>query len=274
MSQRDQDPQEDEGCLLNLVKLIFGIAILVGGWPAVAWGINHGPEFIAELREEGPAWIDRFTATTTGEEPDDKKGNTPATTPTNDEIKLYPNPVQRHQPLKELMLRLTNEERQKAGAPPVHLGTNPAAQLHAEAALRGCYSSHWDQWGLKPNHRYTLTGGTGSDAENVSGSDYCIRISDNYESLGPMAEEVAETVTGWMNSPGHRRSLLDPAHTTLNVGIAHDRYNTVMGPTIRLRLRDLHHEAEYRRNRHTPSGSHGKKGNLQHTQFTKPPGLL
>ena len=30
-----------------------------------------------------------------------------------------------------------------------------------------------------------------------------------------------------MNSPGHRRSLLNPAHTEMNVGIAHDRYNTV-----------------------------------------------
>ena len=83
MSQRAQDPQEDEGCLFSLVKLIFGIAILVGGWWAIYWGINHGPEFIAELREEGPAWTDRFTATTTGEEPDDKESNTPLTVPTN-----------------------------------------------------------------------------------------------------------------------------------------------------------------------------------------------
>ena len=31
-----------------------------------------------------------------------------------------------------------------------------------------------------------------------------------------------------MDSPGHRRNLLDPAHTELNVGIAYNRYNTVM----------------------------------------------
>ena len=31
-----------------------------------------------------------------------------------------------------------------------------------------------------------------------------------------------------MDSPGHRRNLLNPAHTILNVGIAHDRFNQVM----------------------------------------------
>ena len=79
MPQTGQDTQDDEGCLIILIKLIFGIAILVGGWWAIYWGVNHGPEFIAELREEGPAWTERFTATTTGEEPDDKGSSTSAT---------------------------------------------------------------------------------------------------------------------------------------------------------------------------------------------------
>ena len=92
-----------------------------------------------------------------------------------------PNPVLRHLEMKKHMLALTNQERQKAGVPPVTLGDNPAAQLHAEAALEGCYSGHWDRWGLKPNHRYTLTGGTGADGENVLGKDYCIKPYENYE---------------------------------------------------------------------------------------------
>ena len=83
MSQAGQNPQEDEGCLISLVKLIFGIAILVGGWWAIYWGVNNGPEFIAELREEGPTWTERFTATTTDEEPDDKESSTPIIVPTN-----------------------------------------------------------------------------------------------------------------------------------------------------------------------------------------------
>ena len=131
--------------------------------------------------------------------------------------------------LKQHMLDLTNAERRKAGAPPVRLGSNPAAQLHAEAALEGCYSSHWDRWGLKPNWRYTLTGGTGADGENWSGLDYCAKASENYRSIeGRMLLEVTEAVNWWMNSPGHRRNLLDPAHTLLNIGIAFDKYNEAM----------------------------------------------
>ena len=138
------------------------------------------------------------------------------------------NPAQRHLELKQLMLRLTNQHRADTGVPTVRLGQNPAAQIHAEEALKGCYSAHWDRRGMKPNHRYTMTGGTGADAENGSGSSYCIQPDENYSPNRPMEEEVAKTVQGWMDSPGHRRTLLDPAHTVLNIGIAHDRFNTNM----------------------------------------------
>ena len=147
---------------------------------------------------------------------------------TQTEVANQPDPSQRHLDLKQHMLELTNQKRSESGIPPVRLGTNPAAQLHAEAAMEGCYSAHWDRWGLKPSHRYTITGGTGAEGENVSGLDYCIKAQDNYRANEAMNDEVNETVQGWMGSPGHRRNLLDPAHTVLNVGIAHDKYNTVM----------------------------------------------
>ena len=66
MSQSGQQPQEDEGCLIILLKLIFGVTILLGGWWAVYWAINHGPDFIDKLREEAPAWAERVA--TTGDE--------------------------------------------------------------------------------------------------------------------------------------------------------------------------------------------------------------
>ena len=144
------------------------------------------------------------------------------------EQEKFNNPAERHMDLQLLMLKLTNEHRAKAGVPPVQLGRNPAAQLHAEESLRGCYASHWDQWGLKPNHRYTITGGTGADGENGSGLDYCIKSDQNYAPNDSIRDEVAKTVQGWMESPGHRRNLLNPAHTVLNIGIAWDKYNTNM----------------------------------------------
>lgn len=126
-------------------------------------------------------------------------------------------PEIRHEELKYLMLSLVNEARADSEIPTVKLGSNPAAQLHAEAALQGCYSAHWDRWGLKPNHRYTLTSGTGADGENASGIDYCIKPWDNYRLIGSMKTEVKETMEGLMDSPGHRDNILDPAHTELNL---------------------------------------------------------
>ena len=148
---------------------------------------------------------------------------TPRPTPTP-----TPSPQEQLESLKRLLLDLTNRERQKAGVQPVRLGSNRAAQLHAEAALEGCYSGHWDRWGLKPNYRYTLAGGTGADGENVAGLSYCIKLGDGYSSIDNILEEIADNVQGWMDSPGHRKTLLDPAYTILNVGIAFDNYNSVM----------------------------------------------
>ena len=143
---------------------------------------------------------------------------TPAPTPT---------PPHGLQDLYRLMLDRTNQERVKAGVSPVRLGDNPAAQLHADAAFDGCYSSHWDRWGLKPNHRYSLAGGAGAGGENVSGSSYCYKTRDGYSTIQIRAA-VAEAVSGWVSSPGHRLNLLNPVHTAVNVGIAYGRYNAVM----------------------------------------------
>ena len=76
------------------------------------------------------------------------------------------------------MLELINAERARAGLNPVILGDNIAAQLHAEAALENCFSSHWGVDGLKPYMRYSLAGGYQSNGENGSGLDYCIKASD------------------------------------------------------------------------------------------------
>lgn len=209
MAQESAEKSGGSGCLIAIAVIaIIGAAVYFAYYRDTQF---PGSETVSNLTKN--------TLEVIGE------GTTPNTN--SPEIQGKP-PEERHRELKEFMLQLTNQHRAAAGVPPVRLGTNPAAQIHAEEALRDCYSAHWDRWGLKPNHRYTMTGGTGADAENVSGSDYCIRPGENYRPNGPMEKEVAETVQGWMDSPGHRRSLLDPAHTVMNVGIAHDRFNTNM----------------------------------------------
>ena len=123
------------------------------------------------------------------------------------------------------MLELINSERKRAGVPALTLGDNDAAQLHAEASLRGCSSSHWGSDGLKPYMRYSLTGGYQSNGENGSGSDYCIRARDGYTALSGMRTEIKETMAGWMRSSGHRRNILEKNHKKVNIGLAWDRYN-------------------------------------------------
>ena len=57
----------------------------------------------------------------------------------------------RHHDEKLYMLELINQARAGAGAPPVVLGDNHAAQLHAESGLANCFGSHWGIDGVSPN---------------------------------------------------------------------------------------------------------------------------
>ncbi len=136
-------------------------------------------------------------------------------------------PNLRHIEEKRYMLELINAEREKAGVGSVTLGDNIAAQLHADAALDNCISSHWGLDGLKPYMRYSLAGGYQSNGENGSGLGYCAKSSDGYAAKGDIRKEINVAMDGWMNSPGHRRNLLDPQHEKVNIGIAWDRYNTI-----------------------------------------------
>ena len=124
-----------------------------------------------------------------------------------------------------LMLELINGERVRAGLNMVAMGNNSAAQTHADNILEGCSASHWGLDGLKPYMRYTLDGGYQSNAENVHGARYCAGTGLSPETPN---EGVREAMWGLMASPGHRDNVLDPNHALVNIGIAHDGYNTMV----------------------------------------------
>ncbi|MBI4329204.1 MAG: hypothetical protein HY685_05000, partial [Chloroflexi bacterium] len=67
--------------------------------------------------------------------------------------------------LRQLALSLINNDRAKFGLPPVALGSNQAAQLHADDMLEHQYLGHWWVDGRKPYMVYTQTGGTSYVAE-------------------------------------------------------------------------------------------------------------
>ena len=148
----------------------------------------------------------------------------PAPTVTFTPMPLAP-PHLRHIDEKRYMLELINAERRHAGVPMVKLGDNIAAQLHAESALKNCFSSHWGIDGLKPYMRYSLAGGYQSNGENGHGSDYCITSRDRYKAIVSITQEINEAMEGWMDSSGHRRNILDRQHKKVNIGLAWDRYN-------------------------------------------------
>ena len=142
---------------------------------------------------------------------------TPSPTP-------HPDPSQRHIELKYAMLDLVNEKREWAGVPPVIMGDNSAVQLHAEQALANCIGAHWGVNGTKHYMRYSLAGGYQHNAENGSGSTYCPRSGERYSFVKP-SDKIADAVEGWMNSPDHRRTMLNPTFKKLNIGLAWDDHS-------------------------------------------------
>ena len=121
------------------------------------------------------------------------------------------------------MLELINKAREDAGVPPVALGDNDAAQLHAESALAHCFTSHWGIDGLKPYMRYSLAGGYQSNGENGRGANQC--YGDGYVPIESINDEIRSGMISWMGSPGHRDNILDKHHKKVNIGLAWDKHN-------------------------------------------------
>lgn len=119
------------------------------------------------------------------------------------------------------MVELINEARAEAGVPAVTLGDNRAPQIQAESSLENCFSGHWGLDGLKPYMRYSLAGGYQSNGENALGFYYCPR---NVRALPSIEQVVRDAMEGWMESPGHRRNILDPWHRKVSIGFAWNRH--------------------------------------------------
>ena len=130
--------------------------------------------------------------------------------------------VYKHEELVVYALDLINRDREAHGLSSVIIGSNTAAQKHAEERLANRHSSHWGMDGLKPYMRYTLAGGVNYEAENgfmtetiwFGGRDPSYRINPK-----EMLEQAQESL---MDSPGHRANILDEWHRKVNLGIAYD----------------------------------------------------
>ena len=103
------------------------------------------------------------------------------------------------------MLALVNEERAKVGAPALILdpALTAAARLHSEDMWERQYFAHETPDGTDPFARMTVAGARFLYAgENIA-----------------LAPSTQLAHTGLMNSPGHRRNILDPKFRRVGIGV-------------------------------------------------------
>lgn len=105
------------------------------------------------------------------------------------------------------ILKLVNSERSKAGCSPLKLNAKltKAAQDHSEDMAAHHNMSHTGSDGSDPGQRITRAG--------YNWSAYGENVAYGYSS-------AASVMKGWMDSPGHKRNILDCSFKELGVGHA------------------------------------------------------
>ena len=135
--------------------------------------------------------------------------------------------------LRHYALGLINKDRADHGLPPVQLGWNIAAQLHAEDMLEHDYFGHWWADGRKPYMVYSQTGGTSYASENAATSgwtdrEWQVERCDSFlvNCVRPnVRESIRSHQWGMMYDDahadwGHRDNILRASHRAVNIGIA------------------------------------------------------
>ena len=137
------------------------------------------------------------------------------------------------QELSVYALGLVNKDRADHGLPPLTLGLNPAAQLHAEDMLEHDYQGHWWADGRKPYMVYSETGGGSYVAENAASSGWTAlqwraancdsfltscQVTQPRDALRELQWLMMydDAHANW----GHRDNILRESHRAVNFGVA------------------------------------------------------
>jgi len=139
-------------------------------------------------------------------------------------------PVKYNDQLMQFALEQVNNDRKKYGVQPVELGNNLAAQKHVDDMLEFGYFSHWNSEGVKPYVTYTLFGGRGNVAENISYTFSQCATSNCIPMIFDPFKEIEDHQYGMMyddaiSNWGHRDTIIDPDYTHVNFGITYDEDN-------------------------------------------------
>jgi uncharacterized protein YkwD len=110
------------------------------------------------------------------------------------------------------IVRCANRERAERGIKKLKVGKalGKAARLHAKNMLRLGFFDHVDPRGRSPQDRVNIfQRGSWAVGENIAAG----------------YPDVKSTCEGWMDSPGHRANILNPAYTHIGGGYAEGRKN-------------------------------------------------
>jgi uncharacterized protein YkwD len=160
---------------------------------------------------------------------------------TTDFQSMYTSPedLARLDELRQYALERINEDRESFGLLPVELGSNTAAQMHAEDVFKTGKISHWMTNGEKPYMTYTRTGGTGSVFQNVAVGGYpnyqsCLldlsrdcKKFDPLESIDTLEYEMVYNDVECCDD-GHKYNIVDVHHDHVSIGLAYNDYFLVI----------------------------------------------
>src|SRR5262245_51989855 len=130
------------------------------------------------------------------------------------------------------LLQLINEERDVEKVRPLAIDqlATEVATKHARDMAKHKYVSHWNRDGLKPYHRYSLSGGFHATQENISAADntWSTKLKDLVQDTSYLHLRLYNETEP---NDGHRKAILAPQQTHVGFGIAVDE--------LRLRVVEL-----------------------------------
>jgi len=139
--------------------------------------------------------------------------------------------------LEEQIHNLINIERQDYGLSPLSYDTQLAdiARAHSQDMAERNYFSHYNPEGDGPTERAIKAGypvhkeqGGGWYSDGIAENIYQNNLYDGityYDNVpeydwNSQSEIASSTVTGWMNSPGHRQNILSSSYDKEGIGVA------------------------------------------------------
>jgi uncharacterized protein YkwD len=148
--------------------------------------------------------------------------------PATGSVALIPTPADDpyHQARQAVVLQI-NRDRAAAGLRPVEFDalSSLVSDRHCQEMSAQQYLSHWNLRGLLPYHRYHFAGGRDYIQENLS------RMTVISADPNPISTEPADVQAHLLHAhqrfmdevpplDGHRKTVLDPAHTHVGIGLA------------------------------------------------------